>query len=200
MKLYGSHRSPYVQKVRTFIREKGVACDFIEARPAEPEVLALNPLSQVPTLARDDGEGLFDSCVIIEFIEGLKQEPRLIPLEFSERIAVKRWEALCDGIAEAGRMVSHETREPEATRKGQDFFRKHGSKVERGLAFIDAVPLEKSYLSGAQLTLADVAFGACYAYLKNALPDAKVLDAYASARARAEKLFARPAFAPLLGS
>jgi len=149
VKLYGSHRSPYVQKARTFIREKGVSCEFIEARPAEREVLALNPLSQVPTLARDDGEGLFDSCVIIEFIDGMKQEPCLIPKEFNERIAVKRWEALCDGVAEAGRMVVNEMREPEATRKGADHFRKHGSKIERGLAFIDAIPLENPFRCGS---------------------------------------------------
>ena len=76
MKLHGSHRSPYVQKVRVFIREKGVPCEFLDNRPASVEVRAINPLSQIPTLELEDGSGLYDSSVIVEYIDGAWPEIR----------------------------------------------------------------------------------------------------------------------------
>ena len=85
MKLHGSHRSPYVQKVRVFIREKGVPCEFLDNRPASVEVRAINPLSQIPTLELEDGSGLYDSSVIVEYIDGAWPENPLIPLTLAKR-------------------------------------------------------------------------------------------------------------------
>ena len=138
MKLYGSHRSPYVQKVRVFIREKGIPCDFLDVRPASAEVVALNPLSQIPTLELDNGSGIFDSTVIVDYIDGAWPERPLIPQAFAERIDVRRWEALCDGMADSARMIKYEASADATVRKGADYFAKHQGKLDRGMLFIDA--------------------------------------------------------------
>ncbi len=129
LKLYGSHRSPYVQKVRVFIREKGIPCDFLDVRPASAEVVALNPLSQIPTLELDNGSGIFDSTVIVDYIDGAWPEHPLIPQKFAERIEVRRWEALCDGMSDSARMIKYELSADAASQKGADYFAKHRARL-----------------------------------------------------------------------
>jgi glutathione S-transferase len=198
LKLYGSHRSPYVQKVRVFIREKGVACDFLDVRPASAEVVALNPLSQIPTLELDNGSGIFDSTVIVDYIDGAWPERPLIPQTFAERIEVRRWEALCDGMAESARMITHELSVDAASRKGADYFGKHQGKIDRGMLFVDAAIAGRKYCVGNSLTLADVAFAAAYAYIIRNMPDTPVLKQALVAHAHADALFVRPSFSILL--
>ncbi len=81
MKLFGTSTSPFVHKVRIFAAEKGIALDFVVDRPVAPEsrVPELNPLGKVPVLLLDDGETVYDSVVIVEYLDGLKREPQLIP-------------------------------------------------------------------------------------------------------------------------
>ncbi len=198
MKLYGSHRSPYVQKVRVFIREKGIPCDFLDVRPASAEVVALNPLSQIPTLELDNGSGIFDSTVIVDYIDGAWPQRPLIPQAFAERIEVRRWEALCDGMADSARMIKYEASADATSRKGADYFAKHQGKVDRGMLFIDAAIAGRKYCVGNSLTLADVAFAAAYAYITQNLPEMSILGQTPAARAHAESLFARPSFSILV--
>lgn len=107
MKLHWSPRSPFVRKVMVVLHEKGlvdqVTClrsVVMMSAPANPVVLADNPLGKIPTLVLDDGTGLFDSRVICEYLDGLSDDPRLIPAEFRKRIACLRWQALGDGLTD----------------------------------------------------------------------------------------------------
>ena len=90
MKLYGSLTSPYVRKVRVFLKEKGIAYDFVEEGPADAagNVARLNPLGKIPTLVRDDGEVLFESAMIVEYLDSLKGAPLIPPP------GEARWQAL----------------------------------------------------------------------------------------------------------
>ena len=198
MKLYGSHRSPYVQKVRVLIREKGIPCEFLDVRPASAEVVALNPLSQIPTLELDNGQGIFDSTVIVDYVDGAWPERPLIPQTFAERIEVRRWEALCDGMADSARMIAYEMNVDPASRKGADFFDKPQGKIDRGMLYIDAAVAGRDYCVGNSLTLADVAFAAAYAYIMGNLPETPILKQTPAAHAHAHALFARPSFSILL--
>ena len=71
MKLYGSDTSPYVRKARILILEKDINCDWVLERPADAggRFRELNPLGKIPVLERDDGEVLFDSPVIVEYLD-----------------------------------------------------------------------------------------------------------------------------------
>jgi glutathione S-transferase len=134
MKLLGSPGSPYVRKVRIVLAEKRVDYEYVIGRPSAPDsrIHEYNPLGKIPVLVRDDGSTIYDSVVIVEYLEGLVDEPRLIPAAFEDRIQVKRWEALGDGIADATVAVSHDLREPEAQRKPEAWYVKQRQKISAG--------------------------------------------------------------------
>ena len=109
MKLLGSIASPYTRKVRVVLAEKRIECDFdrVDVNPPENPVNAHNPLGKVPTLMLDDGTALFDSRVIVEFLDNVSPIARLVPEDNRERVAVRRWEALADGSLDAGLLIRY---------------------------------------------------------------------------------------------
>ena len=120
MKLYITVPSPYARKCRIVAREKGLA-DRIEEIAVDPyanapELLASNPLVQVPTLIADDGLPLNDSPVICEYLDVLGAGPRLLPEGGAERLRVRRLETLAAGALEMGVKLVLEKRRPEHER------------------------------------------------------------------------------------
>src|SRR3990170_801814 len=118
MKLLSSPASPYTRKVRIVLTEKKIDCDLetVDVQPAENPVNAHNPLGKIPTLVLDDGTALYDSRVIVEFLDNASPISRLIPEDNRERVAVRRWEALADGVLEAGVLVRMESLRPKKER------------------------------------------------------------------------------------
>jgi glutathione S-transferase len=148
MKLYGTPRSPYARKVRIVLAEKNIPYELIVTRGSTPDspVPALNPLGKVPTLQRDDGRALYDSPVIVEYLDGLGSGPKLIPEDFESRIEVKRWEALGDGVTEATVAVNHERLEPAEKQHNAEWFARRQAKIDLGLALMER-DLETAYPS-----------------------------------------------------
>jgi glutathione S-transferase len=194
MKLLGSKRSPYFRKALATVTEKGIACDVVEVRPSSPEVTAANPLAKVPTLVRDDGRSLYDSCVIVEYLDGLVATPNLIPEAFEDRIEVKRWEALGNGILDATVMISHENRLPAAQRKDADFYAKQQKKIDAGLQKMEDDLGGREFCHGDSFTLADIACGCALSYLDTTLPDMEWRGTYPGLARLAERLAKRPSF------
>jgi glutathione S-transferase len=196
MKLLGTDGSPYVRKARVAIAEKGIACDYVAASPRDPAsgVSIANPLSKVPTLVLDNGEAVFDSSVIIEYVDGLAQAPKLIPDAFGDRIAVKRWAALGDGIIDAAVAIMHDRRLPAEKRQGPDYEARQMQKIEAALAFIDKSVAHAEFLHANRFTLADAVCGAALGYLDRVLPEFDWRGAHASLKRSAARLAARPAF------
>lgn len=165
MNLYGSLTSPYVRKVRMFLMEKGIAHQFIAEGPADAagNVARLNPLGKVPVLVRDDGEVLFDSPMIVEYLDSLKGAP-LIPPPGEARWQAQRWHALGQGIAEAVVVRLMETRRsPE--RQEPAVLQKQEGKVAAALTFAEAQFKGGEYLVEDRLTVADIALAAALAYV-----------------------------------
>ena len=100
MKLYGSPLSPYARKVRIVLAEKKIECEteWVDVMAPDTPINQRNPLGKVPALMLDDETALFDSRVIVEFLDNVSPFSRLIPEDNRERIAVRRWEALTDGV------------------------------------------------------------------------------------------------------
>src|SRR6478609_10037581 len=112
MKLIGSTSSPYVRKVRIVMAEKKLDYEFVTEDVWSPEstIAQSNPLGKVPCLVMEGGEALFDSRVIVEYLDTLSPVGKLIPAMGRERAEVKTWEALADGVLEAlvlARLESH---------------------------------------------------------------------------------------------
>ena len=194
MKLLGSSRSPYAFKVMVMIAEKGLTCDFEAAATSSPEVAQANPLSKIPALIRDDGKSLYDSSVIVDYLDGLAPTPKLIPDAFEARIEVKRWEALGDGIMDAAVAISHEDRVPEAERKGPDFYAKQQKKIDAGLVAMAKDLGDREFCYGNGFTLADIACGCALGYLDSILPNLEWRKTYPGLKRLAERLAMRVSF------
>jgi glutathione S-transferase len=167
MKLLGTPVSPYTRKVRVLLAEKRIACEFepVDIAAADSPVNAVNPLGKVPTLVLEDGTALFDSRVIVEFLDGLSPTPRLIPEDGRERVLVRRWEALADGALDAGVLIRYESLRPEGERSAA-WIEKQKGKLERALARMAAELGERAWCHGERYTLADIALGCCLGWVE----------------------------------
>lgn len=120
MKLYITHPSPFARKCRIVAREKGLI-ERIEEIAVDPyanapELLASNPIVQVPTLIAEDGLPISDSPVICEYLDALGSGPRLLPPEGPERLRVRRMETQANAALEMGVKLLLEIRRPESER------------------------------------------------------------------------------------
>jgi glutathione S-transferase len=168
MRLLGSNRSPYFRKVRAAAIEKGIALDIVELRANAPEVAAANPLAKIPTLIRDDGRPLYDSGVIVEYLDSLGAGPKLVPDAIEARIEVRRWEALASGVMDATVAIYHENQLPEGERKAE-VYPKQQKKIDAALATMETDLGNRDFCCGDGLTLADIACGCALTYLDSNL-------------------------------
>jgi glutathione S-transferase len=139
MKLFSAPASPYSRKVRIVLAEKRIDCEVERAdvQPQDNPVNAYNPLGKIPTLLLDDGTAIYDSRVIVEFLDNMTANSRLIPQDNRERIAVRRWEALADGVLDAGLLIRYETLRPQGEQSAA-WTGKQAARARRGLAQLQA--------------------------------------------------------------
>jgi glutathione S-transferase len=157
MKLLGTKRSPYAHKVIVAVTEKGIPCEFEAAAPSSADVAKSNPLSKIPVLIRNDGKALYDSSVIDDYLDNLVPTPKRIPDAFEDRIEVKRWEALGDGIMDTAVAISHADRVPAAEQNAHKA--KQQKKIDAGLAAMENDLGNGEFCHGGGFTLADIACG-----------------------------------------
>ncbi len=197
MKLLAALISPYSRKVRIFLAEKKIDCDMeiVDVQPAENPVNAHNPLGKIPTLVLDDGTTLYDSRVIVEFLDSVSPISRLIPDGTRDRVAVRRWEALADGVLDAGILVRYESVR-DKKEQSKAWADKQLARMQRGMAQLEADLAERTWCHGDRYSLADIAVGCCMGWLDFRKPGGEDWKAkYANVRKHYEKLMERPAFA-----
>lgn len=194
MMLLGSHASPYARKVRAFAIERGIELPFEVANPMaeDSRVPAFNPLGKVPVLLLDNGRSLYDSRVIVEYLDGLGAGPPLIPA--AERIEARRIEALADGVLDAGVLIRLESLRPEAQRSAA-WIERQSDKVRRGLAELAADLVGREWYLSGRLTLPDIACGACLGWLRFRLPQFDWAGEYPALSGLMRRLAQRPSFA-----
>ena len=155
MKLYITAPSPYARKCRIVAREKGLA-DRIEEIAVDPyanapELLASNPLVQVPTLIAEDGLPLNDSPVICEYLDALGSGPRLLPEAGPDRLRVRRLETLADGALEMGVKLVLEKRRPDHERS-PSWIARWTANMGRALDALEAAGPDASRLDMGVIT------------------------------------------------
>src|SRR3954471_14365655 len=197
MKLLASLASPYTRKVRVVLAEKKIECDLelVDVNPAENPVNAHNPLGKIPTLLLDDGSALYDSRVIVDFLDARSPISRLIPDETRDRVAVRRWEALADGVLDAGLLVRYEALRDQKERS-KPWVDKQEGRMHRGVA-ASAQELEgRNWCHGDRYSLADIAVGCCLGWLDFRKPgDVNWAGEYPGIERHYRKLMERAAFA-----
>ncbi|MCC7484261.1 MAG: glutathione S-transferase [Burkholderiales bacterium] len=195
MKLIGTPASPYTRKVRVVLTEKRIEYEFVVDPPGgeDTRVPDYNPLGKVPVLITDDGATIFDSRVIVEYLDSASPVARLIPDDIRQRIQVRRWEALADGCTDAIVAVAAERGRDPARQSPQALVRQQG-KVERALAAMAEDLGARSWCSGEAYSLSDIAVGCALGYLELRLPELNWRKSYPNLAKLTERLAQRPSF------
>jgi len=176
MRLIGSPSSPYVRKVRVVMAEKKLEYKFVQENPwaAGTEVDAANPLGKVPCLVMDGQEAVFDSRVIVEYLDTLSPVGKLIPASGRQKVEIKTWEALADGLCDAAILARLERTWPGRAdnERSSAWIDRQMTKVDSALAAMDRGLGENNWCSpGVHLTLADLAVGCALGYLDFRFPE-----------------------------
>jgi glutathione S-transferase len=196
MKLIGSLASPYVRKVRVAMAEKKLDYDLVleDVWAPETKILQSNPLGKVPCLVMEDGGAMFDSRVIVEYLDTLSPVGKLIPPNGRERAEVKCWEALADGVLDAALLIRLErTQRPEEQRNA-DWIKHQMAKVDAGLSAMTMGLKEKPFCAGNHYTLADVAVGCALGWLAFRFPEIDWRERHPSLGKLFDKLSERQSF------
>lgn len=195
MKLIGSLTSPYVRKVRIVMADKKLdyRLELENVWDADTQIQQYNPLGKVPCLLMDDGGALFDSRVIVEYLDTLSPVSRLIPQPGRDRAAVKCWEAIADGILDACVTVVKERQRP-AEQQSADWIDRQLGKVQASLTAMDGSLGDHAWCMGVNYSLADVAVGCALGYLDFRFSSLNWRDDHANLTRLYDKLATRPSF------
>ncbi len=171
MKLVSSPTTPFGRKVRIVLLEKKIPFELEIDVPWSPEtrVGEVNPLGKVPVLVLKDSETLYDSRVIVEYLENVSPVGNLLPKEPSARIAVRKIEALADGMIDAAALVFLENKRPEEQRS-KEWISRQETKVLRALEALSEALGDRVHFVGGKFSLADIAAGCALAYLDFRFP------------------------------
>ncbi|MBI3101427.1 MAG: glutathione S-transferase N-terminal domain-containing protein [Burkholderiales bacterium] len=199
MKLIGSTTSPYVRKVRIVMAEKKLDYQFLleNVWAGDTRIAASNPLGKVPCLIMEGGEAVFDSRVIVEYLDTLSPVGKLIPSTGRERAEVKTWEALADGLLDAAILVRLEnTFEGRKTsERSQAWIDRQMDKVHASLKAMAQGLGDKPFCSGIHLSLSDIAVGCALGWLEFRFPDIGWRAEYPNLAKLMDKLAQRASFA-----
>jgi glutathione S-transferase len=196
LKLIATTTSPYGRKVRIALAEKKFEYQLDEISPwtADNPVHAWNPLGKVPVLVLDDGTHLYDSRVIVEYLDTVSPVSRLIPEPARQRIVVRRIEALADGINDAAIAIVLEGRRPQELRSS-DWVARQRMKIESGVGELSRELGDKQWCNGEGYSLADIAAGCALGYLAFRENELSWRHDFANLSKLSERLAKRAAFA-----
>jgi glutathione S-transferase len=170
MLLWMSPTSPYARKCRILLREKRLVCEESSALAKGIDIVSRNPLGKIPALELDDGSILYDSVVIVEYLDAIVPEPRFIPAAPRERAEVRCWEALADGMADAVvNAMLDGRRQPE--RRDPGYVEKQHQKVRAGLEHIERRLERHGAIYDSSFSLADAAIVSALDYTELRAPE-----------------------------
>ncbi len=198
MKLIGSVTSPYVRKVRIVMAEKKLDYQFVteDVWSDQTTIHSANPLGKVPCLIMEGHEAVFDSRVIVEYLDTLSPVGKLIPTGGRERAEVKTWEALADGLLDAAllaRMEAIWVGRADGERS-QAWIDRQMNKIDHALKAMSHGLGDKAFCSGIHLSLSDIAVGCAVGYLDFRFPQLDWRSAHPNLHKLYDKLSQRQSF------
>ncbi|WP_421700287.1 glutathione S-transferase family protein [Ancylobacter sp.] len=151
MKLRSSPLSPFGRKVKIGAILCDIHLDVVPADTTDPtdSLREQNPLGKIPVLLREDGPAIYDSRVIVEYLDMVAGGGVLIPARGEDRIAALTMLALGDGISDAALLQIYENRFRDADTHSARWLDHQAGKVARGLAALEAAPPQQLPVSGA---------------------------------------------------
>jgi len=167
MKLYFAALSPFVRKVRVAAMELGldkkIELVTIASTPVamNADLAKVNPLGKLPALVADDGDLLFDSAVIVEYLDTMAGGGKIIPAKGADRWRVKRTEALADGMADAAILMRYEMAMRPAEKQWPDWIAGQKKKVTQALDALEG----QSWTFDDKVDAGKIAVGCALGYL-----------------------------------
>jgi glutathione S-transferase len=200
MKLIGSLTSPYVRKVRIVLAEKKIDYRLVLENVWAPEttIHTFNPLGKVPCLVMEDGEAVFDSRVICEYVDTLSPVGKLIPPSGRERVEVRCWEALADGMLDAAVLIRLEDTLRQPGQRSDAWLARQHHKIDDGLKAMSQGLAGKTWCAGNHYSLADIAMGCALGYLDFRMPALNWRETYPNLDRHFQKLSQRVSFVDTL--
>lgn len=196
MKLIGSHASPYVRKVRVVLAEKSLEFEFVmgDVMAEQSPVFEVNPLGKIPCLILEDGQKLYDSRVIVEYLDTLSTKPNLIPGNAKERATVRCWEALSDGALDSGILVRWEAVQRQPQYQDPSWTARQRRKIDHALRAMSEQLADKPFCAGKEFTLADAAVGSTLGWFLFRFPEMDWPTRYPNLSDLYKRLAERPSF------
>ena len=194
MKLYWSPRSPFVRKVMIFAHEVGLADRIERVRTpvamTQPnrDLMRINPLGKIPTLVTDQGEALFDSTVICEYLDGLHGGPKYFPQSPERRFEALRWHALADNMLDNLILWLNELKRPQP-QQSPEMLAAFELKIRTALDFLDN---EAAALGKAAIGIGHVGIACALGYIDFRFPTLSWRDGHAKIAAWYETFSQRP--------
>lgn len=197
MKLIGALASPYVRKVRIVLAEKKLdyKLELENVWDDDSRIQESNPLGKVPCLVMEDGEAVFDSRVICEYLDTLSPVGKLLPPSGRERAEVRCWEALADGLTDAAVQIRVEMMFHDEASRSQRLIDRQLRKITEGLRAMELGLDERQWCAGNRLTLADVAVTCSLGYLDFRYTEIAWREAHPNLARHFERMSARQSVA-----
>jgi glutathione S-transferase len=171
--LHYSPRSPFVRKVMVCLHETGLVERVEKVRSVtsmlqpNPELMKFNPWSKIPTFIADDGQVLFDSDVIMEYLDTQHSGAKLHPQDAAWRWKALRWRAFGSAMLDALILWRNE-RERQPERQLPQLIAAFDLKTNTGLQFLER---EARDLQAAPFSVGHIAIGCGLAYMEQRFPD-----------------------------
>ncbi len=196
MKLLGSLASPYVRKVRIVMAEKKLEYAFVPEDVWSPQtkIAESNPLGKVPCLIMEDGGAMFDSRVIVEYLDTMSPVGKLIPSSGRERASIKCWEALADGVLDAGVLIRLERTQRPIEQQSDVWIERQFGKIRSGLKAMSIGLGDSPYCVGTHISLADIAVGCALGWLAFRFPEVNWREDHPNLARLFDKLSDRQSF------
>ena len=200
MKLIGALASPYVRKARIVLAEKKIDYQLVLETVWAPDTAIhdFNPLGKVPCLVMEDGEAVFDSRVICEYVDTLSPVGKLIPPSGRERVEVRCWEALADGALDAAVLIRLEGTQRPPEQRCESWVARQRKKIDEALVAMSQGLGANAWCAGNRYTLADISVGCALGYLDFRMPEAEWREQHPNLARYFEKLSQRQSFVDTL--
>ena len=194
-KLISATPSPYARKVRIALLEKGIPFELITEVPWNSTTATprYNPLEKLPVLMPDDGEAIYESSYILDWLELKFPQTPLLPRDVDGILAAKKLDVLCNGVCDAVVLTFFERQR--AGGGSPEWLARQWRKIEGGMKEIARLVGTREWAVGGQFSLGDIAAGTAIGYLSVRLKELPLREMYPALAAYVDRLGARPSFA-----
>ena len=179
MKIIIANPSPYARKARVALREKEIVFEEIIDIPWNTNTLTkgINPLGKIPILLNGNHEPLFDSKVIIQYLDHYKPQPLLYPKNPKDNISARLVETVADGVCDAIVLIFIENSRKE-TLKSKDWIKRQEKKIFEGVKYLSNYLEGENYFVGNHFNIADICGFSCLEYMDLRFPKFKWRNDY----------------------